>query len=173
MYSNAVAWASVRQAGQRVVIARQDRDGFAADELENPDIARFEIGRVGRAKQRHETDHAAALIAKRARQNFVGSPRRGSVHDHGAVVEPDPCEEVLLRPIEQLRRLRRPFVTARILDVLVRYHERTGDAAELARAVANQLVQRARVLSVVLVDGQQQLETRATLGRTAALLAVE
>ena len=43
-------------------------------------------------------------------------------------------------------------VAARELEILVRHDQRAGHAAELVRAVANELLQRARFLAIVLVD---------------------
>ena len=132
----------------------ENRHGFAADELEDTNVARLEVIAFGRTKHRDQTEHAAARIAERTREDLVGRRAAGAIDHHGAVVEPHPGEQVFLRPIEQLRHLLRGVVAARELDVLVRHDQGTRDAIELARAMANELLQRARILTVVFVDTQ-------------------
>ena len=91
---------AIRQTRQRVVLAAQDRHGLAADELEDADVARLEIGSVGRAKQGDQAEHAVTRVAQRTRKYLVGGGGAGSIDDHRAIVEPHPREQVLLGAVE-------------------------------------------------------------------------
>ncbi len=78
-----------------------------------------------------------------------------------------------LRAIENLRAGQRGIGGARNRDVLVGNEQRAEPAAEVLDAVAQQLLQRARVLAFVLVDGQEQVEPRIVARRRGEHRALE
>ncbi len=167
---------SIHQARQRVVLAAENPDGLAAHELENPNVAQLEIVGRGGSKQRHEAGHAIGRIAHRTREDLVGSyggSARDPIHDHRPVVELRPREQVLLRAIEQLGARGRVVERARDREILVGDDQHADHATEMLDAMPQQLLQCARVLAIVLVDREQEVESAAVDGLLARRRVLE
>ena len=126
------------QAGARIVLGLNDAGGSLRQHFGDPRLMQIEILRARRIEQREHTHDPFRRVAHRTGQDLVGrgyvaSDLGNVIDDDGALLQLHPRHQMMLRPLQRLRRHGLAASRQGQGDILVRHpqcRERAAHALE-------------------------------------------